>query len=133
MKLSLIPKDCIFDSMVKPGMHSSCFRSHAAQLLLAALFFWSIFPLHAANGGVDFSRVEQRESIDRAQAYPLPAVADHRGKHSADQQLNPFARPPQEEFDGFERTLTAERATVVRGFTPFPAQVVLAQHMSSDL
>jgi hypothetical protein len=131
--LSLTRKGCILNVMARLGMLSTLSRSRVVHLFLALLFLWSLLPLQAANGRTDLGRPEQREYVDQGQACSLPVVVDQRGRHSADQQLNAFARPPQEEFEAFERTLTADRAIAVRAFTPLPAQVVLAQYMSSDL
>jgi len=119
--------------MKKPGMLSFFSRSRAARLFLEVLFLWSLLPLQAATGSADLSRVEQRKYFAQGQDYSLPVLVDHRGKHSADQQINAFARTPRDEFEAFERTRTADRATVIRAFTPLPAHVVQTQHTSSDL
>jgi hypothetical protein len=119
--------------MIKTGMLSFFTRNRAAQRFLVVLFFWSLVPLQGTDESAGLNRVEQREYFVQGQAAPSPAVPDFRGKHSADHQLNVFARTPQDEFEAFERTMTADRATVIRTFLPFPAHVVHTQQMSSDL
>lgn len=119
---------------MKTGLLSFITRSRAAHLFLGTLFLWSLLPLQAANGSYDLGRgAEQGVFFTQGQACPLPAVTDHRGKHSADQQLNAFARTAQDILEAFERTMTAERATAVRAFTPLPEHVIYTQHTSSDL
>jgi hypothetical protein len=115
------------------GMLGLLSRKRAAHLFLGASFLWSLLLLQTANGSYDLSRFEQREYFAQGQASSLPIVADQRGKLSPDRQINCFARSPQEEFEAFEHTLTADRATVVRAITPPPTHVVHAQHMSSEL
>ncbi len=119
--------------MKNVGMFGLLSRNCAAHLFLGTIFLWSLLPLQTANGSYDLNRNEEREYFAQSQACSLPVVVDHRGKHSADQQINGFARPPQEEFEAFEHTLTVDRATVIRAFTPLPVHVVHAQHMSSEL
>ena len=131
--MSLTHKPRIFSDMIKTGMLSFFTRNRAAHLFLVVLFFWSLLPLQGTDEGAGLNRVEQREYFAQGQAAPPPAVPDFRGKHSVDHQLNVFARTPQDEFEAFERTMTADRATVIRTFLPFPAHVIHAQQMSSDL
>jgi hypothetical protein len=119
--------------MTKPGMLSFFSRNRAAHLFLGALLIWSLLPLEASSGSTGLNRVEPRENFVQGQACSLPIIADHRGKHLPDQQLSACARTPLEVLEAFERTLTEERATVIRTFLPPPARVVRAQHMSSDL
>lgn len=119
--------------MRNTGILSFFTRSRTAQLFLGVLFLWSLLPQPAANGNVDLNGTGQREYFAQGQASSLPAVADHRGKHSADQQTHAFARTPQDALGAFEHTVSAERATVVRTFTPFPAYVINTEHTSSDL
>ncbi len=108
-------------------------RNRVAHLFLGVLFLWSLLPPIASSGSADVNRLEQREYFSQGQASSLPVLADHRGKHSADQQLNTLARTPQDDFEAFERTARADRATVTRTITPFPVHVVYTQHTSSDL
>jgi hypothetical protein len=119
--------------MTKIGMILFFTRNRTAHLFLGTLFLWSLLPLQLANGGCDLGRTEQGEFYAQASVCSLPAVSDHRGKYSADQQLHAFARTPRDAFEAFERTQSAERATVIRAFTSLPAHVICAQHTSSDL
>ncbi len=108
-------------------------RFRTARLFLGVLFLWSLVPLQAADGSANLNQGERQAYFTQGQACQLPVVADHRGKQSADQQAHALTRTPQDAFDAFERTITAERATVVRTFTPLPAHVIYTQHTSSDL
>ncbi len=115
------------------GMLSFFTRSRTAHLFLGVLFLWSLLPLQEADGNADLNRSERQAFFTQGQACQLPVVADHRGKPSVDQQAHAFTRTPQDVEEAFERTVTAERETVVRAFTPLPARVIDAQHTSSDL
>ncbi len=119
--------------MIRIGMLLFFSRNRAAHLFLEALFLWSLLPVQAASGSYDLARAEQREFYTQGVACALPIIVDHRGKHSADQQVNAFTRTPRDAYAAFERTVTAERETVVRAIVPLPARVIDTQHTSSDL
>lgn len=118
--------------MIRTGMLSFFSRNRAAHLFLGVLFLWSLLPLQTPGGNPGFGGTEQREYFAQGQGCSLPVVVDNRGKHSADQQLSIFARTPQDALKAFERTISADRATAIRAFTPLPAHIIYTQHTSSD-
>jgi len=118
---------------MKTGILSNFSRFHTVRLFLGVLFLWSLLPLQSASGSSDLSRMEQREFFVQGQGCPLSAVIEFRGKHSADQQINGLSRTPQDAFEAFERTITADRATITRSITPPPVHIIFTQHTSSEL